>query len=43
LDFHYRTSVGRSAPTAGYDTTPAFVFGNRGVPQTLHVSYSYAF
>jgi outer membrane cobalamin receptor len=43
LDEEYRTSVGRSAPTAGYDTTPAFVFGNRGVPQTLHASYSYAF
>ncbi len=43
FDEEYRTSVGRSAPLAGYDTTPAFVFGFRGVPQTLHISYSYAF
>lgn len=43
LDENYRTSVGRSAPSAGNDTTPAFVFGFQGVPQTLHVSYSYAF
>jgi outer membrane cobalamin receptor len=43
FDENYRTSVGRSAPSAGFDTTPAFVFGFRGVPQTLHVSYSYAF
>jgi vitamin B12 transporter len=43
LDEEYRTSVGRSAPSAGNDTTPAFVFGFRGVPQTLRVSYSYAF
>jgi len=43
LDEEYRTSVGRSAPSAGFDTTPAFVFGFRGVPQTLRVSYSYAF
>ena len=43
FDEEYRTSVGRSAPSAGNDTTPAFVFGFRGAPQTLHVSYSYAF
>ncbi len=43
FDEQYRTSVGRSSPFGGYDTTSAFVFGNRGVPQTLHVSYSYAF
>jgi len=43
LDKEYRTSVGRSAPSAGFDTSPAFVFGFRGVPQTLRVSYSYAF
>jgi outer membrane cobalamin receptor len=43
LDEEYRTGVGRSAPSAGNDTTPAFVFGFRGVPQTLRVSYSYAF
>jgi vitamin B12 transporter len=43
LDQEYRTSLGRSAPSAGFDTTPAFVFGGRGAPQTLHVSYSYAF
>ncbi len=43
FDETYRTSAGRSAPSAGFDTTPAFVFGFRGVPQTLHVSYSYAF
>ena len=27
----------------GFDTTPAFVFGFNGVPQTLHVTYSYGF
>src|SRR5690606_32199965 len=43
LDEEYRTGVGRSAPMAGFDTSPAFVFGFRGVPQTLHVSYTYAF
>ncbi len=43
LDEEYRTSVGRSAPSTGFDTSPAFVFGFRGVPQTLRVSYSYAF
>ncbi len=43
LDEEYRTSVGRSAPSPGNDTTAAFVFGFRGVPQTLRVSYSYAF
>lgn len=43
LDENYRTGVGRSAPSAGFDTSPAFVFGFRGVPQTFHVSYSYAF
>jgi outer membrane cobalamin receptor len=43
FDEEYRTSVGRSSPSAGNDTTPAFVFGFRGAPQTLHVSYSYAF
>ena len=43
LDEEYRTSVGRSAPSAGFDTSPVFVFGFRGVPQTLRVSYSYAF
>lgn len=43
LDEEYRTSVGRSAPVANFDTSPAFVFGFRGAPQTLRVSYSYAF
>jgi outer membrane cobalamin receptor len=43
LDEEYRTSVGQSSPSAGNDTTAAFVFGNRGVPQTFHLSYSYAF
>jgi hypothetical protein len=43
LDEDYRTGVGRSAPLAGFDTTPAFVFGFRGVPQTLHLTYTYGF
>ncbi len=43
FDEGYFTSVGRSAPITGYDTTPAFVFGFNGVPQTLHVTYSYGF
>lgn len=43
FDESYFTSVGRSAPITGYDTTPAFVFGFNGVPQTLHVTYSYGF
>lgn len=43
FDENYRTGVGRSAPSAGNDTTPAFVFGFRGVPQTFHLAYSYAF
>ena len=46
LDEEYRTSVG-SGVIDGFSpsstASPRFVFGNRGVPQTLHVSYSYAF
>lgn len=42
FDEEYVTGVGRSASAAG-DTTAPFVFGIRGVPQTLHVSYSYSF
>ena len=43
FDEDYVTSYGRSAPAAGVDTTPAFLFGFRGVPRTLHVTYSYGF
>ncbi len=43
FDEDYATGVGSSSPVAGADTAPRFVFRNRGVPQTLHVTYSYAF
>ena len=43
LDENYATGVGSSSPIAGFDTAPRFLFRNRGVPQTLHVSYSYTF
>lgn len=49
LDENYATGVGSSSPILGatpadnLDSTPRFVFRNRGVPQTLHVTYSYAF
>lgn len=43
FDEEYATGVGSSGPRAGFDTAPRFVFRNRGVPQTLHVTYSYAF
>ena len=43
FDESYATGVGSSGPSAGFDTAPRFLFRNRGVPQTLHVSYSYAF
>lgn len=43
LDENYATGVGSSSPIAGLDTAPRFLFRNRGVPQTLHVTYSYAF
>ncbi len=43
LDEEYATSLGSSSPIAGYDTAPRLLFRNRGVPQTLHVTYSYGF
>lgn len=43
FDEAYLTSLGRSAPSAGNDTAPAFLFGFQGVPRTLHVTYSYGF
>lgn len=43
FDETYATGVGSSGPSAGFDTAPRFVFRNRGVPQTWHVTYSYAF
>lgn len=42
FDEEYVTNLGRSGAAAG-DTTAPFEFGIRGVPQTFHVSYSYAF
>lgn len=42
FDEKYYTAYGRSAPVAA-DSTPAFAFGTRAVPQTLHVTYSYGF
>ena len=43
FDENYATAVGSSGPSAGFDTAPRFLFRTRGVPQTLHVTYSYAF
>ncbi len=43
FDENYATGVGSSSPIPGFDTAPRFLFRNRGVPQTLHVTYSYAF
>lgn len=43
FDEDYLTSFGRSSPVAGQDTAAAFLFGFKGVPRTLHLSYSYGF
>jgi vitamin B12 transporter len=40
FDEDYATRVNSSTPDVG---TTRFLYGNRGVPQTLRVSYSYAF
>ncbi len=43
FDEDYATAVGSSGPVANIDTAPRFLFRTRGVPQTFHVTYSYAF